>query len=694
MATVTPLQRSAYSYLQERGIKREHIEALGLEIKSHSALSAITPKIPHRGAEMGIVWRVQDLYGKDTKNIGVRLLYPSSGFGAITQPNLPKFVVPAKQRGRLYHSPLCDWKALKPNTKIYICESWLKADVMAILGYYAVGVQGIWGWSGSEKLMEDFGRLISHSPQFIALFDSNVYAGKRLNRSAVESLHTELETLDSGVKWIPLPPKVDGDGDDRIDWGLDDLRVARGDAALRAIADIEPLVVESNVAREIRILDREVAYVRSVDRVVDVDTGILYNANQAIRSRWANRMFTYMDGEKPKRVNTCRMWLEWRDRRTVNELAYLPGRPRINTEEGYFNLWKGYDVEPEAGDCALYEEWLHEITENEAQAQWVDRWLAWPFQNPAGRMTTALALLGKSGVGKGWLAELLHRIYGDNFAKINLRSLLRSFNAHYAIKQFVCVEEGGSITGRTASDVNDAVKDFVTEHLRTFEMKGIDARQIPAVGHLMIQGNDIDVMRIDEHDRRISVVWIEGTGIANDPEYWNPRWEWLEDAGPAAMLHRWLELDLTDFDPQGKPPASEAKKMMVGATRSPMEVWLEDIISGDPLLSGMSGVVLDGYVFTARELAEVYSGTLEDPMASPRDDVVRMMNRLLQRRMVPYATTDTGSEKINIRANKKNPYPHTSARYFVVRSTRRVLPAAEWVKAIRLRNVNKFMQNK
>ena len=73
--------------------------------------------------------------------------------------------------------------------------------------------------------------------------------------------------------------------------------------------------------------------------------------NQSLQScirpfRCANR--DVFDGKKS--VNVAQYWLRHQKRRQYEGLVFAPGQET----PGYYNLWRGFAVEPKHGNCSLY----------------------------------------------------------------------------------------------------------------------------------------------------------------------------------------------------------------------------------------------------------------------------------------------------------------------------------------------------
>lgn len=674
----------AIQYLADRGLQTAHLDRIGLEIAPASKLNDLGFRWP--GLEHGIVWHIKDINGKPSGNVGARVWYTENPFAPDAQIDKPKFITPKGQVPKLYYSALSSWSRLKKSDTVYLCESFLKADVLASQGFYAVGVSGIHGWSYKKSMIPCLYDLSRLGVDIVAFFDSNVYETNPKNMRAIEDLRAEFDVFNGFLRWLPLPPKTPGE--EREDWGLDDYYMAKGAEALRELCKPANFrSINSGLRSKMRVFNREVVYIEDIGRIAHEESGSMYTASQAITSRWAN--VTHFDGDKP--ISVCRAWLQDELRRSVPRIEYQPGLERVIPGE-FYNLWKGWGVEPAEDvddSIRLLEDWARLALPDEAEREWFLNWLAWPIQNPQGRMSQCCILLGKPGVGKGWIAALLSRIYGrDNCAFIDIEVLGKKFNADYAAKHMVVVEESDAAWKNDSRTLNNRIKDFITQEWRRVEQKGVDAFMVPAVGHLLLQGNDIDVVKLDESDRRVGVLWIEGEEIANNAKFWDSRWLWLEDDGADVAMRWMLNRDLTEFNPYGVPPMTSAKREMITSTRNSMESWVSDFIQHpDSVLTSPLGVDLqDDLIFTAKELLWLYESNADLAFNELRKRDVDRMSRELVRQRAPSANEGA---KINIKATKVSRFKMVPTRFFHVTGIGE--PDKGWADKIRNRDINKLL---
>jgi hypothetical protein len=441
-----------------------------------------------------------------------------------------------KKPTRLHFSPLANWDKLEYGQRLFICESYVKANILCKLGFHAIGVSGCKGWSWMGELnpqIRDFDwRGYGLKP--VVLMDSNVCPGRPDLWQTIKRFQAAMESM-CGVRSyiIPLPK-----ADDESDWGLDDFAMAKGDESLVELAESEYELIPSELDAHLIQLNNEVCYVHEVGRFADIKRNVLMGRGQFEDAAFATRTAFNLEG-KPTKV--AKAWTTWPLRNEVDALKYKPGEERLvdDGSESYFNLWRGWGCEPLAGDAGLFLEWLEDAFPSSQEREYFLDWWSYQVQHPGIKLNTALMLVGPSGVGKGWMASIAERVFGsDNTWKCNLSDLESRFNSGLGAAQLMVIEEADVAGG---VKVYNVLKDMITnEHLR-YERKGVDAVKIDNCLNIFMNSNHIDVLALDEFDRRMAVLEITNESIANDATYWEPRWEWLREGGGAAVVFGWLK---------------------------------------------------------------------------------------------------------------------------------------------------------
>lgn len=633
-------------YLRVRGITEREIEKLKLEFCGSAKLSE--EGVEWSGVDRGILWRIRDAQGSLTGAIGARVWYVK-GFVEVERP---KFVTPKGQQPRLYHSQLADWEGLEYGSTVVLCESFLKSDVASLCGFHGVGISGVWGWSHQKALIGDFSKLPwkALGLKLVVCFDSNVGpGGKDLLNLSVERFAAEMDRFGVRVDVAYLPKPAAGG-----DWGLDDYYAANGrEAVVSLISDAQP--VQTGLHQHMVVMNQEVAVVRSLNRIIGMDNGALMTREQFVKIRFAHRKAWSEDG---KPISVPGSWLEWGDRNEVEDIVYRPGEGQISEKGGVqsYNTWKGMGIEPKRDDelVKLWTEWLTLAFPRVEERDWFCSWWAVQLQQLGIKLTTGLVLVGVSGVGKGWVAEIMKLVFGmNNVGVCDLGALAGRFNADFSMKQLVIVEEA-ELYGADGEKIYGKVKDVITNSHTRIERKGLDAFIIENCTNIMLQGNKVDMIKLDEYDRRLGILEVDARGgMANNEEFWGVRWERIKDL--AAAVYEWLlRYDISEFNPKGKPPVSAAKLAMVESTHSPRDLWVMELKENYKEVMVVAGEVVDGPIATAKELEYVYRNG-DIPMWEIDKKMSDAMSRALKLGRVQMAN-----------AGNKIKVGGTPARYFLL----------------------------
>ena len=101
----------------------------------------------------------------------------------------------------------------------------------------------------------------------------------------------------------------------------------------------------------------------------------------------------------------------------------------------YYNLWRGFAVEPQEGDWHLMRSHIQKVLckDDPIAFEWFLSWMASCVQFPDRRAEVAIVLRGGQGTGKGIFVNSLGSIFGRHYLQISQsRHLTGNFNAHLA----------------------------------------------------------------------------------------------------------------------------------------------------------------------------------------------------------------------------------------------------------------------
>nr|VFJ73215.1 MAG: putative DNA primase/helicase [Candidatus Kentron sp. FW] len=90
---------------------------------------------------------------------------------------------------------------------------------------------------------------------------------------------------------------------------------------------------------------------------------------------------------------------------------------------------------PKKGKCDLLLELIHYLCnrnqEGDVTSRWLLKWMAYPLQNPGGKMNSAVIMHGPAGTGKSSIWKVYREIYGDYGRVISQRALEDKFNSDW-----------------------------------------------------------------------------------------------------------------------------------------------------------------------------------------------------------------------------------------------------------------------
>jgi hypothetical protein len=283
-----------------------------------------------------------------------------------------------------------------------------------------------------------------------------------------------------------------------------------------------------------------------------------------------------------KRKTWAKHWREHPDRREHEDIGLYP---KDKTPAGCFNLFDGLAVQPQPGAWPKLESYLREIICNgERQAfEALRNRLYWKIQNPTERLESAVMLMGRSGVGKTKLGEILKRVFGERwFAHFDDPEKAAShFNAELEGKMLVFYDE--CFFGYDAK-IKGRIKSLVTSSTLMIERKGID--KYPAKNSLMVvfASNETASLPLDSDDRRVLVLNVSDAH-AEDHAYFADLDAALDGGELAAFTHDALHADLTGFNHRAL-HRTEARSELAAATASPEAEFVKQFLEAGRLPGG------------------------------------------------------------------------------------------------------------
>lgn len=238
-------------------------------------------------------------------------------------------------------------------------------------------------------------------------------------------------------------------------------------------------------------------------------------------------------------------WLKHPMRRQFrNGVQFSPGQ---SVPAGVLNLWRGFSYAPVAGDWSLLREHIRLVIcgGDPELFKYVMNWFARCIQKPYEAGQVALVLRGGKGVGKGTLGDLFGSLFGPHYIHLSSsKSLVGNFNSHLRTAVFVFCDEAFFAGDRKAEGV---LKSLITERLIQIEAKYQNAAPARNVTHILMASNSEWVVPASADERRYCVVDVLDAR-RGDHRYFRTIREQMEQGGFEAMLHEFLERDISNFN--------------------------------------------------------------------------------------------------------------------------------------------------
>ena len=340
-----------------------------------------------------------------------------------------------------------------------------------------------------------------------------------------------------------------------------------------------------------------------VDRFIPIDDG----TGKIVFDRWTNKlamkeqMISLLPaGARGDDIKRHPLWAE----RGAYYLDQIGFDPSGKDKEVRLNTWQGWPSTPRDGDCGLlleliYHQCSKETTIASALYKWLLQWMAWPLQNPGGKMGSAVVMHGPQGTGKSKIFTTLARLYGygrrrRNYAiVIDGQALHANFNLDWENKLYINAEE--VVNASDKWELKNQLKHLVTGDTIRVEGKHINAVHNTNRVNVSFLSNDLLPFPIEPDDRRHFVIY---TPPPLPKPFFKTLVDQLDTGGLEAFhYHLLYHVDCADFD-HTAPPMTEAKRMLMRLSSSSELRFLADWAAGEiglPVVPALAADVYDAY---------------------------------------------------------------------------------------------------
>lgn len=240
-------------------------------------------------------------------------------------------------------------------------------------------------------------------------------------------------------------------------------------------------------------------------------------------------------------------WLRHSERKQYSRVVF---EPHDNTPQpGTFNLWRGWGVEPKAGDWSLMQRHIRDVLAagDLDHEEYILNFAAWCVQHPAEPAEVALVFRGSEGTGRGIFARALCRIFGQHAHHVSsINHVTGTFNKHL---RDCCLLFADEAFWPGYRDQEGNLKRLITEPTLFIEPKGLDAFEVPNMIHLVMVSNNDWVIPAAIGARRFAVFYVSEHHKQEKP-WFKALYQQMDSGGLAAMLHDLLARDLKDWHPR------------------------------------------------------------------------------------------------------------------------------------------------
>jgi hypothetical protein len=278
-------------------------------------------------------------------------------------------------------------------------------------------------------------------------------------------------------------------------------------------------------------------------------------------------------------------WIEdWR-RRTYQGIALIPKGP---TPPDVFNLWRGFGVEPTAGDWPLLRQHILDVVCDGKQEHfdYLVGWCAYCVQHPEKQAEVAVVLRGEKGTGKGTFAQVMIEIFNHHALHVsNSRHVSGNFNAHLVDVLLLFLDEAFWAGDKQGEGT---LKALITEKTIPIEPKGIDLFTVPNRLKILMASNADWVVPASADERRYFVLDVSNKK-QGDYDYFEELHQALGEGETAAFLAHLLSMDLSAFKIRNVPHTTALNRQKLISADSVTAFWHDCLKEGVIVGTGTAG---------------------------------------------------------------------------------------------------------
>lgn len=287
-----------------------------------------------------------------------------------------------------------------------------------------------------------------------------------------------------------------------------------------------------------------------------------------------------------KGKSAANAWLRNPQRREYDGVVFAPGKP----SPGNYNLWRGFTVQPVAGNCSLFWQLVEEAicAGSTILCEYVRRYFAHMVQKPWERPEVALVMRGGQGVGKNTFVDMMGSLLPRHFCEVScVDQLTGRFNAH--MRNAILIHANEATWGGNRGE-SGKLKAMITDATIPIEMKGIDILHIDNYMRLVVSSNNAWPVPVEADDRRFLLLDVAPV-FKQNTAFFAALHAQMDAGGREALMHDLMTENLSGFSPRNKPVSPFGADVKLRSADTPTR-WLFECLNSNAYFETYGAVPL------------------------------------------------------------------------------------------------------
>lgn len=300
-----------------------------------------------------------------------------------------------------------------------------------------------------------------------------------------------------------------------------------------------------------------------------------------------------------ERKSASHLWMEDHERREYEDLVFLPGK---TVPSQFYNLWRGFSVEPLArgealtpimqrGMDAFLEHTLNNFCAGDKRHhQWLMGWYAHMIQKPWEKPLVALVVRGMKGCGKDTPTNIVGSLVRSHFiSTAKKRYLVGDFNGHMQNILLFSLNEAFWAYDPTVKAV---MNDLITNDTHFIERKGCEPYEADNYLRVVLLGNADQTVPVSYDERRYTIFNC-GNGHLRDKKFFETMRLDMAGGGARALLRFFLDFDLATVDINEPLDTQGLHDQKLGNLDTVHEWWRQCLATGWIIGGGLGSTTWD-----------------------------------------------------------------------------------------------------